>query len=342
MSSPPDPSRPRAFLTGLAGPTLTAAERAFLAEKQPLGLILFARNIETPDQVRALTADARKALGRSDAPVLVDQEGGRVARLRPPHWHELPAAARLAALSDAARAGEAAWLVGRLIASDCQPLGIDVVCAPVLDVLDPAARTDVIGDRAYGSDPATVARLGGAMADGLMAGGVLPVAKHIPGHGRAHLDSHFALPSVDAAHDALSARDFAPFRELCHLPFAMTAHIDYTALDPGVAATCSAKVVGEVVRGEIGFDGFLLSDDLSMQALGGDLGQRARASLAAGCDAVLHCNGDMAEMRAVADAAMPLCDAAWQRWQRIRRPRPDDFDPAAGMARLRQLLNESV
>jgi len=321
---------------------LRSGERAFLAEAQPLGLILFDRNIETPDQVRELITTARDVFGRADAPVLVDQEGGRVARLRPPYWHELPSAARVAAVAGDERAAEAAWLVGRLIASDCRPLGIDTVCAPVLDVLDPNAHTDVIGDRSYGSEPATVARLGGAMAEGLMAGGVLPVAKHIPGHGRAHLDSHFALPTVDASYGRLAAYDFAPFRALNRLPFAMTAHIDYSELDAGVAATCSAEVVGKVIRGEIGFDGFLLSDDLSMQALGGDLAERTRTALAAGCDAVLHCNGDLAEMQKVAYAAGPLSDVAWKRWQRIMRPTLNHFHPATGAARLGQLLDESA
>ena len=338
MSSPPNASSPpKACLFGLGGPTLTAEERAFFAEADPLGFILFARNIEDTAQVRALTAALREAVGRADAPVLVDQEGGRVARLKPPHWHALPSAARIAALGGAA-AAEAAWLAGRLIAHDCTSAGIDVACAPVLDVLAPDVATQVIGDRAFGDAPAIVTALGRRMADGLLAGGVLPVAKHMPGHGRAKVDSHHALPTVSASLGELQAVDFAPFRALNDLPLAMTAHIDFTALDPGVPATCSARIVGEVIRGQIGFDGFLLSDDLSMAALEGPLDERAARSLVAGCDAVLHCNGDMAEMQRVAGAAGPLSEAAAARWHRIERPAAAAFDPAAAAARLADLM----
>ena len=330
-------SRPSAGLFGLSGLNPTAEERAFFAEVQPLGFILFARNIGYPDQVRALVASLREAVGRADAPVLIDQEGGRVARLRPPHWHALPAAAMIAGLgSDAA--AEAAWLTGRLIAHDCAGLGIDIACAPVLDVLAPDVATQVIGDRSFGPTPEVVSILGRHMANGLFAGGVLPVAKHVPGHGRAQVDSHHALPTVDASLTDLQAVDFAPFRALNDLPLGMTAHIDYTAIDPGIPATWSATVIGEIVRGWIGFDGFLLSDDLSMQALGGPLDERAARAIAAGCDAVLHCNGDMTEMRAVAQAIGPLSDTAAARWQRAVRPAAKEFDPGAGMARLAGLL----
>jgi len=336
LSSPPS-----AGLFGLGGPVLTAEERAFFSSVQPLGFILFARNIQTPDQVRALVAGLREAVGRADAPVLIDQEGGRIARLRPPHWHALPAAARIAALGGEA-AAEAAWLSGRLIAHDCAGLGIDVACAPVLDVLAPQVATEVIGDRSFGTAPEPVIALGRQQADGLLAGGVLPIAKHIPGHGRAQVDSHHALPTVHAPLAALQAVDFAPFQALHDLPIAMTAHIDYTALDPGVPATWSARVIGEIIRGQIGFNGFLLSDDLSMQALGGPLGQRAARSIAAGCDAVLHCNGDMAEMQAVADTIGPLGDAARQRWSAVCRTGPQPFDALAGAARLSELLGKRL
>jgi beta-N-acetylhexosaminidase len=330
-------SNPRACLFGVAGKTLTAAERAFFADVQPLGFILFARNVEQPAQVCALVAALRAAVGRPDAPVLIDQEGGRVARLRPPHWQVLPTAARIGALPPGP-AAEAAWLAGRLIACDLAALGIDVACVPVLDVVPPGIETQVIGDRSYGADPATVARLGRAMADGVLAGGVLPVAKHLPGHGRAQVDSHHDLPRVTAARDELDATDFAPFRALADLPLGMTAHIVFDALDPDRPATQSPVAIAEGIRGLIGFDGFLLSDDVCMAALTGSLVERTTAALAAGCDAVLHCNGDLAEMRAVAAASPCLTGQAWDRWQRIARPDPQPFDPAAGAARLAALL----
>ncbi len=324
-------------MLGLSGATLLSEEADFFASAQPLGFILFARNVVTPEQVRALITALRASIGRPDAPVLIDQEGGRVARLKPPHWHALPAAATISALPSA-DATSAAWLTGRLIAHDCHGLGIDVVCAPTLDVLAPGVKTQVIGDRSYGEDPARVALLGRAMADGLAAGGILPVAKHIPGHGRAQVDSHHVLPTVDASKADLDAVDFAPFRALNDLPIGMTAHIDFTAIEPGVPATWSQTVVETIIRRQIGFDGFLFSDDLSMSALGGPLGERAARSLAAGCDAVLHCNGDMTEMQAVADATPPLTDDAFARWQRIPRTVAQPFDAAAAITALSRLL----
>lgn len=324
-------------MLGLSGLTVTADEAAFFAAAQPLGFILFARNVDTPAQVSALVRDLRNCVGRDDAPVLIDQEGGRVARLRPPHWHALPAAAEISNLPDD-QAVEAAWLTGRLIAHDCEGLGINVACAPTLDVLAPGVKTEVIGDRSYGSDPNRVALLGRAMADGLLAGGVLPVAKHIPGHGRAQVDSHFALPTVEAASEVLAAIDFAPFHALRDIPLGMTAHIDYSEIDPGVPATWSFKIVEDVIRKQIGFDGFLFSDDLSMAALGGPLGERATRSLAAGCDAVLHCNGQMDEMSAVVAATPPLGDSAFARWQRIPHPKAEPFDAVAGAAALGRLM----
>ncbi len=303
----------KAFVCGCAGTTLDAAERAFMAETRPWGLILFRRNVDTPDQLRALTAAFRDTVGRPDAPVLVDQEGGRVQRLTQPHWPRYPAAARFAALfaRDPAEGVRMARLGGELLARDLSACGLDIDCAPVLDI-PVEGSSAVVGDRAFGRDPETVAVLARAFADGLMAGGVLPVMKHIPGHGRAAVDSHHDLPVVTADRAAL-ARDMAPFRALVDLPMAMTAHIVFEALDPERPATTSRTVIDEIIRGEIGFDGLLLSDDLSMQALSGTLGQRAAAAAAAGCDILLHCNGVMEEARAVADEAPELAGRAAER-----------------------------
>jgi beta-N-acetylhexosaminidase len=241
--------------------------------------------------------------------VLIDQEGGRVARLRPPHWPAYPAASRIAALGDEAPA--AARVVARLNADDHASLGITVDCLPVLDLAIPGADA-VIGDRSYGADPAAVARIGRAACDGLLEGGVLPVVKHIPGHGRATVDSHVACPVVELARERLQATDFAPFAALREMPWAMTAHVVYAAIDPDRPATLSPAVIGEIIRGTIGFSGVLVSDDLSMQALGGGLGARAAGALAAGCDVALHCNGRLGEMQEIA-AAVGRLDAAAQR-----------------------------
>jgi len=328
---------PSAVIFGCAGAELSAAERDFFRAVDPLGFILFQRNCQSPAQIQTLVAALRQAVERPEAPVLIDQEGGRVQRLKPPHWPQYPAAAALAALG--AAAGKAVRLGARLIADDLTGLGITVDCLPVLDLPLPGADK-VIGDRAYGNEPARVAALGRAACEGLLAGGVLPVVKHIPGHGRATVDSHLALPRVDAARAELEARDFAPFRALADMPLAMTAHIVYTAIDPQRPATLSARVIGEVIRSGIGFDGLLLTDDLSMQALGGSFGERAAAALAAGCDVVLHCNGDMAEMSAVAAAVGGLSEAARQRLARAeaRRGMPDPLDRSAVEARFRELL----
>ncbi len=313
----------RAFVCGCAGTALDAAERAFLAETRPWGLILFRRNVGTPEQLRALTASFRDVVGRDDAPVLIDQEGGRVQRMTQPHWPRYPAAARFGALhaSDPQGAARLARLGGELLARDLSDCGITVDCAPVLD-LPVEGGTAAIGDRAFGRDPETVAALARAFAEGLMAGGVLPVMKHVPGHGRAEVDSHHDLPVVTADRVALE-RDFAPFRALADLPMAMTAHIVYRALDPDRPATTSPDVIASVIRGAIGFDGLLLSDDLSMEALRGTLGERASAASAAGCDILLHCNGVMAEARAVA-AAAPMLDgrAAERAAAALARRRP--------------------
>ncbi|HEX6842676.1 MAG TPA: beta-N-acetylhexosaminidase [Stellaceae bacterium] len=333
MSSP----EPRAAIFGCSGATLTPAERDFFRDADPLGFILFQRNCHSPDQVRRLVSDLRDAVGRADAPVLIDQEGGRVARLKPPHWPAYPAPAAIAALGAAAK--EAAWLGARLIADDLAALGITVDCVPVLDIPVPGADA-VIGDRALGDDPAAIATLGRAVCDGMLAGGVLPVIKHIPGHGRATVDSHHALPRVDASRAILAKSDFAPFKALADMPWAMTAHIVYTHIDAGAAATLSRKVVTEVIRGEIGFDGVLVSDDLSMRALGGSFADRTQGALAAGCDLVLHCNGNMTEMTAVAGAAARLTPAARRRVERAeaRRGAAQPIDRATLAARFDALM----
>ncbi|HRO12094.1 MAG TPA: glycoside hydrolase family 3 N-terminal domain-containing protein, partial [Amaricoccus sp.] len=275
----------RAAIFGCAGPELTPEEGRFFAEAAPWGFILFARNVESPAQLRRLTDALRDSVGR-DAPVLVDQEGGRVARLRPPHWREwLPALEECARLP-AARRGRAMHLRYRLIAGELRAAGIDVDCAPVLDVAR-AETHAIIRNRCYGGDPGEVAAIGRAVAEGLLAGGVLPVIKHMPGQGRAPLDSHLELPLVEADRAAL-AEDFAPFRALADLPMAMTAHVVYAAIDPGAPATLSPVVV-RLMREEIGFGGLLMTDDISMRALSGGLGERAARALAAGCDIVLHC-----------------------------------------------------
>ncbi|ABS64631.1 Beta-N-acetylhexosaminidase [Parvibaculum lavamentivorans DS-1] len=298
-----------AAIYGCQGTVLAETEKAFFRDVRPWGVILFARNVSDPAQVRVLTDELRDAAGH-DALVLIDQEGGRVQRLRPPHWRAWPAGRRYGELyeRDAETGRSAAWLGARLIAAELYAAGITANCLPVLDVPVPGAH-DVIGDRAYAQAPGPVAALGLAAAEGLLAGGVLPIVKHIPGHGRAGVDSHKSLPVVDAAREELERTDFEPFRALRHMPLGMTAHVVYTALDPAHPATTSARIIRDIVRGVIGFGGLLMSDDLSMEALKGMLGERARASLAAGCDLALHCNGHLAEMEAVA-AEVPLLSGA--------------------------------
>ncbi|MGA7486139.1 MAG: beta-N-acetylhexosaminidase [Xanthobacteraceae bacterium] len=299
-----------AFVTGLAGTMLTPAERAFLRESEPWGLIVFKRNIDTPSQVARLTASFRDAVGR-DAPVLVDQEGGRVQRLGPPHWPAYPAGAAYGRVydRDPALGRTAARLGALLIAADLVAVGIDVDCLPIADV-PVAGANPVIGDRAYGETAEKVASLARAVADGLLAGGVLPVLKHIPGHGRAGADSHDALPVVESDRATLMRTDFAAFQPLSDLPLGMTAHVVYTAFDPIAPATTSATVVRDVIRGLLGFRGLLMSDDVSMEALSGSIAARASAAISAGCDAVLHCNGKLEEMEAVASAVPVLIGAA--------------------------------
>jgi beta-N-acetylhexosaminidase len=296
----------RAFIAGFAGTALSDAERSFLREADPCGGIVFGRNITDPHALRRLIDDIRMSLGR-DAPILVDQEGGRVQRLKPPHWPQYPPAAAYGQLygRDRALGLAAAQLGGRLVAADLAEVGIDVDCMPVADVPVPGADT-VIGDRAFAAEPEAVAALAGAFAQGLCDGGVLPVLKHIPGHGRASADSHHKLPVINVERAVLEATDFAAFRPLAGLPLAMTAHVVFSAIDPIAPATISAAIVREVIRGSIGYRGLLMSDDLSMGALSGSLADRTCAALAAGCDLVLHCNGNMDEMLAVAAAAPQL------------------------------------
>lgn len=331
----------KAFITGCAGPVLSTDEMRFFEDERPFGLILFRRNCETPAQIVELVGAFRAAVGHTGAPVLIDQEGGRVQRLRPPHWPDYPPAARIAALDpvDPEACRRAAWLGARLIAADLADVGIDVDCLPLLDVNAPEGHA-IIGDRAYGSDPARVARLGRAVADGLLAGGVLPVIKHIPGHGRARADSHVELPTVETDAATLLAVDAQPFAELADLPLAMTAHVVYRAFDSARPATLSSKVVGEVIRDAIGFDGLLMTDDVSMGALSGTIEQRSALSLAAGCDVVLHCNGLLDEMRAVASAVPELAGKAAERAERALsfRKAPEPFDREAGRAEFDALI----
>lgn len=337
-----DVTRPRAVVFGCAGLALSAEERAFYRDADPFGFILFRRNCETPDQVRALVAAMRESVGRADAPVLIDQEGGRVARMRPPRWRRFPPMRVFGELAERDReAGrEAARINARLLAAMLMDAGVTVDCAPVCDVPVDGAH-DIIGDRAFARDPELVAELARATCEGLMAGGVLPVIKHIPGHGRAFADSHAELPLVEAPLAELEASDFVPFRRLLDMPLAMVAHVVLKAIDASAPASTSATVVREVVRGApIGYTGLLFSDDLSMGALAGSMAERTAAVLAAGLDIVLHCNGEMAEMREVAALVPPLSDATARRWAVARAMvgMPDGADLAALEERLAALL----
>ncbi len=331
---------PRAFITGVSGPSITSDECAFLREAEPWGLILFKRNVSTPDQVRALVSSFRDIVGKR-SPVLVDQEGGRVQRLGPPHWRTYPAGARYGALyeQDAGLGLAMARLGGRLIASDLAALGIDVDCLPIADV--PVQGGDpVIGDRAYGTRADTVAAIAGAIAEGLQKGGVVPVLKHLPGHGRATADSHLRLPVVDADRATLEATDFAAFRRLNHLPLGMTAHVVFSAIDPVTPATSSVTMVREVIRGFIGFRGLLMSDDVSMGALSGTFAERCRTVFAAGCDVVLHCNGKLDEMQEIAANAPILVGESVQRAETAlaARKQPEQFDIEAARSIFTKMI----
>jgi len=325
----------------MAGPELSDRERALFAATDPLGFILFARNCIMPDQVRSLVADLRETVGRGDAPVLIDQEGGRVQRIGPPHWRAAPPAACFSEMAgnDEASALEAAWLNARLLAAELADLGISVDCAPVLDIPQPGAH-DVIGDRAAGTTPTDAAMFGRVTCSGLMAGGILPVIKHIPGHGRATADSHVSLPVVNAQREELERIDLAPFQALNGMPWGMTAHVIYTALDEARPATISPSVINDIIRGVIDFDGVLISDDLCMGALGGPVDGRAAAALAAGCDLALHCNGDIDEMEAVAAVCPPVTPETRDRLERAEamRQAPEPFEASNAKDRLAALM----
>ena len=330
-----------ACILGLSGPTLTRTERAFFGEASPWGFILFKRNCESPDQVRKLTDALRRAIDHEHAPVLIDQEGGRVQRLGPPKWPKYPPGRAYgdACKGDPQLRREMTRLGAQLMAHDLRKLGINVDCVPVLDVPQPGVH-DVIGDRAYASDPDTVASLGRAAAEGLMAGGVLPVMKHMPGHGRTKVDTHLSLPLIDAPLKTLKAIDFKPFRVCSDLPMGMTAHMVFKAIDPKHPATQSPKVIA-LIREEIGFDGLLMTDDISMKALGGTFDARSRAAIKAGCDVVLHCNGDLDEMKGVVKGSGRLKGQARERARaalgRLSRD-PEPFDEAQARARFNQVF----
>ena len=314
------------------GPTLSADEKAFFRDVNPFGFILFARHCETPDMVKGLIGELKSLTGRERLPVLIDQEGGRVARLKPPHWDKYPPAGVFAALygRDAEKAKRAVYLNARLIAHDLYTLGITVDCAPLADI-PVAGAHDVIGDRAFGNAPQQVIVLARAQAEGLMDGGIVPVLKHIPGHGRAMVDSHHELPVVGESLDVLRLTDFVPFKALADLPMGMTAHVIYKAIDDKRMATLSPAAIA-LIRGELGFKGLLLSDDISMKAMKGDLAERARQTLDAGCDIVLHCNGSFAEKQAVAIGMKPLQDASLVRAQAamdaVKKPKELDVEEA--------------
>jgi len=294
------------------------AERRLFHETNPLGFILFDRNCETPDQVKALVGELRDTVGRADAPILIDQEGGRVSRLKPPHWPARPSAGAFVSLleTDPERARREVYENARNIARDLHELGITVNCAPVCDIPTPQTR-DILGDRACGADAEEVTVLARQACRGFMDGGVLPVIKHIPGYGRAEVDAHSELPVVTATRKELEESDFVVFRNLRDVPIAMSAHVVYTAYDAERPATLSAAVVGEAIRGAIGFDGLLITDDLNMGALSGSLGERTKLSVDAGCDAVLHCSGELSEMVEVAAAAGPLSEISLKRVARM-------------------------
>jgi len=315
-------SRPSAVIFGCSGLTLTEAERALFKASDPLGFILFARNVETPDQVRALVSELRACVGRN-APVLIDQEGGRVQRLRPPHWRSAPPLRQFGDLyaHDPERAAKALRINMQAIGVELADLGIDVDCAPCLDVPVPGAH-DVIGNRALSEDPEVVAALAASACEGLIDAGVVPVIKHLPGHGRAGVDSHKELPVVDAPEKALASSDLVPFQAVAQMPVAaMTAHVVYQAFDQGNTATLSTRVVSDVIRTQIGFDGLLMSDDLGMKALNGSFEELTAACIEAGCDAALHCSGDLPEMEQVAAGSSVLSDHAYQAMEALDRYR---------------------
>lgn len=306
---------PQAVIYGCAGQFLSDWEKDFFKEQNPFGLILFRRNIETPDQVRALCESFRKIVADPNRPILIDQEGGRVARLRPPHWPALPAMAHIGQLydQDSAKGEQAAYLIGQILGAMLSDLGINLDCAPVLDLMMPETH-DVIGDRAFHADPKIVSLLGGQLAEGLLSQAVFPVMKHLPGHGRTLVDSHHDLPIITASAADLS-RDHQPFTDLNHMLFGMSAHLLLTCYDESQPATLSKNIIQDVIREKIGFRNILMTDDISMKALGGSYASRTEKAYQAGCDLILHCNGNATEMAEIAEAAQDCSDLLWQRWQ---------------------------
>jgi len=331
----------KAFITGLAGTQLSSAERDFIRAERPWGFILFRRNIDTPAQVAALTNEIRDAIGEVEVPILVDQEGGRVQRFRPPNWPLYPAGAAFGQLYDIdpALGLRAAQLSAQLIADDLTKVGVTVDCLPLADVPVPGAD-DVIGDRAYGNEPKKVAAIARAVTEGLEQGGILPILKHIPGHGRATADSHLALPVVNTPKNELESIDFAAFKPLANLPMAMTAHVVFSAYDAAHPATTSATMIEQVIRGLIGFQGLLMSDDVGMNALAGSIAERSKALLAAGCDMVLACSGEPEEMHQVARETPELSGKALARAKAAlaSRQAPKPFDQDAARAELDELI----
>lgn len=309
---------PSAVIFGCSGLALTDEEKEFFSRVNPLGFILFSRNIATPEQLRTLVQSLRETVEREDAPVLIDQEGGRVSRLKPSYWSKYPPARTFgdAYKTNAKNGIQAAYETARLIGHDLRELGINVDCAPVLDVPVEGSIDTILGDRTFSLDPQLNGPLGKIVCDGLLAEGVLPVVKHMPGHGRAVVDSHFELPEVSADLETLKQTDFVPFKYLADAPWGMTAHVMYTAIDAHKPASLSNKVIQDIIRDEIGFKGFLICDDLSMKALSGALSDLAAEALSVGCDAVLHCNGNMDEMELIASAVEPLSVRSMERFVR--------------------------
>jgi len=335
----------KAFISGCAGASLSDAERAFFAQERPCGLILFARNCHTPAQISNLVASFKDAVGSDEVLVLIDQEGGRVQRMRPPHWRNMPPAGCYGRLYDVdpEMAKEAAFAGARLTAEELRAVGVNVNCTPCLDIPEKGAH-EVIGDRAFSTDPDVVIALGRAVMDGTLAGGVLPVIKHVPGHGRAKADSHFSLPQIDATRVELEARDFRPFQALNDSPLAMTAHVLLPAFDDRRPASVSPVIMGEVIRDFMGLNGLVMSDDISMRALGGSFAERTRAVIDAGCDVALHCSGTLAEMKEVGTAAPPLDGIAAERFVRARAALhdPQPFDVAEAMALITEAAGTRV
>ena len=327
-----------AAVFGCAGPELQAEEAAFFRDANPLGFILFTRNCKSPKQIRRLTTALRITVGRADAPILMDHEGGRVQRLPSPPWRQVAAPAQFGMLPKNVAAA-AVTINARLMAFELLELGVDVNCVPCLDVKDPEGH-QVIGDRAYSDNPTVVAKLGRAAANGLLAGGVLPIIKHIPGHGRATVDSHSELPIVRAYGQELVDRDFYPFQELADLPLGMTAHVLFSSLDPEAPGTLSEKIISQVIRQQIGFNGLLFTDDLSMQALGGSISERTGRALKAGCDVALHCNGQAEEMRSVAENCPLMSEQGQQRWETAQKYRrePQTESRDALLAELERII----